>query len=142
MGPVAHAHAVVSYFDDHAIAFELAAQSYSAPVNARLESMLDRVFNERLKQNAGNQDVEGVRIDFLLNVQFVCAEADHFDVQIVIGKAELAAQWYVSVMVFEQGAKNVGELDGHLACELGPGADKRGDRIESVKEKVRIDLPL
>src|SRR5258708_30799883 len=41
---VAHAYAVVGYFDEHAVAGELAAQRYGSTVNARFEAMLDAVF--------------------------------------------------------------------------------------------------
>jgi len=45
-------------------------------------------------------------------------------------------------VVFEQRAEDVGELDGHLAGQLGLDADERGDGVECVEEEVRVDLAL
>ena len=142
VGTVAHADAVVGHFDEDAIACELAAQGYGAAVDARLESVLDAVFDERLKQDAGDEDVERVGIDLLFDLQLVCAEADDFDVEIVVSEAEFVAEGNVGVVVLEQRAQDVGELDGHLAREFRFDADQRCDGVESVEEEVRIDLAL
>jgi hypothetical protein len=75
-------------------------------------------------------------------VELVGAEADDFDVQIIISEAELVPKGDVGVVVFKEGAEDVGELDGHFARELRFEADKRRDGIEGVEEEVRIDLAL
>ena len=139
---VAHADAVVGYFDEDAVAVELAAQGDGAAVDARLEAVLDAVFDERLEQDAGDEDVEGSRIDFLFDVQLVGAEADHFDVEVVVGEAEFVAQGDVGVVILEQRAQDVGELHGHFAGEFGLDADQGRDGVEGVEEEVGIDLTL
>ena len=68
------------------------------------------------------------------------AEADDFDGEVVVCEGELVAQRDGGVVVAQERAKNVGELDGHLACELGLDADQRGDGVECVEEEVGIDL--
>ena len=67
-GSVAHAYAVVGHLDEDAIAGEFAAQGDGAAVYARLESMLDAVFDERLEQDAGDENVERLRIDFFFDM--------------------------------------------------------------------------
>ncbi len=49
---------------------------------------------------------------------------------------------HVGVVIFEQRAENVGQLDGHFASEFGFDADQRSDGVEGVEEKVRVDLAL
>src|SRR4029079_11349522 len=71
VGAVAHANAIIGHFDDHTIAVELTAQGYGAAVNTRLETMLDGIFDERLKKDAGDQDIQGVRVDFLFDMKLV-----------------------------------------------------------------------
>ena len=45
-------------------------------------------------------------------------------------------------MLLEQGAQNVGQLDDHLPCQLRLHAHQRGDGVQSVKQKMRVDLAL
>ena len=59
-------------------------------MDAGLEAVLDAVLNERLKQDAGDEDVERAGIDFLFDVQLVGAETDDFDVEVVVSEAEFA----------------------------------------------------
>jgi len=87
VGTVAHADAIVGNFDDDAIALEFAAQGDGATVDARLESVLDGVFDQGLKKNAGDEHVEGVGIDLFFDAELFNAEADDFDVEIIIGEA-------------------------------------------------------
>ena len=81
-------------------------------------------------------------IDLFFDAQLVGAEAHHFDVEIIVGEFELFAQGNVGVVVLEQGAEDVGELDDHLARQLGLAAHQRGHGVERVEEKVGIDLAL
>ena len=139
---VAHAHAVVGHFDEIRSPSSAAAQRDRAAMDARLKSMLDAVLDERLQQDAGHQNLERARIDLLFHAQLVGAEADHLDVEIIVGKLQLLAQRNVGVMVLEQGAQNVGQLDGHLAGQLRLAAHQRGDGVERIEEEMGIDLAL
>ena len=116
-GAVAHADAVVGYLDEYAVAGKLAAQGDGSAMDARLEAVLDAVFDKRLQENAGHEDVERPRIDFFFDMQLVGAEADHLDVEVVVGEAEFVAEGNVGVVILEQRAQNVGELHGHLASQ-------------------------
>ena len=70
------------------------------------------------------------------------AEADDFDVEVVVGEGELFAEGDEGLAVFEQDAQDVGELDDHAAGEFGLGADEGGDGVEGVEEEVGVDLAL
>ena len=58
-------------------------------MDARLEAMLDGVFYERLEKDAGHGDVERARVDLFFDAEFFRAEADDFDVEIIVGEFEL-----------------------------------------------------
>ena len=103
----------------HPIAIKPAAQGDGASVDARLKAMLDAVFNQRLKQDTGDEDIEGPRIDVFFDPQLVSAEAHHLDVEVVVSEAELVAQRNIGVVILEQGAKDICELDGHLRAISG-----------------------
>jgi hypothetical protein len=104
--------------------------------------VLDAVFNQRLQQDAGHQNLQRARIDLLFHAQLVGAKAHHFDVEVVVGKAQLLAQRNVGVVILEQRAQNVGQLHRHLARHLRLHAHQRGNGVERVEQKVRIDLAL
>ncbi len=76
------------------------------------------------------------------HAQLFCAKADDFNVEIVVGEAELVAQRDVGVVILEERAQDVGKFYGHFAGELWPDADQRGDGVERIEEEVRIDLAL
>ena len=52
------------------------------------------------------------------------AEPHHLDVEVVIGKGELIREDDEGVAILEQNAQNVGQLDDHLARQLGLGAER------------------
>ena len=66
----------------------------------------------------------------------------HLDIQVVVREGELLRERDEGLAVLEQDAQDVGEFDDHLPRELRPGADERGDGVQGVEEKVRVDLPL
>src|SRR5208282_1086854 len=86
--PGVHAHAVIGDLDGDPVALEAAAQSDRAAVNARLQAVLDAVLNERLQQNAGHQDLERAWVDVFFDAQLVGAEADNFDVEVIVGELQ------------------------------------------------------
>ena len=136
------ADAVVFDFDDEPAVLEAAAQGDGATGDARLESMLDAVFDERLEQHTGHGNFECGRIDFFGDGEFFSAEAGDFDAEIVLGGGELVAEGDEGIVFLEHFAQNVGELDDELASLLGAEANQRGDGVEGVEEEVRIDLAL
>ena len=136
------ANAVIFDFDDEPVPLEAAAESDDAAGDARLESVLDAVFDQRLQEHAGDGDFERRGIDFLGNGELFRAEAGDFDGQIVVGGGELVAEGNEGVVLAEHFAENVGELDDELASLLGAEADERGDGAEGVEEEMRVDLAL
>ena len=90
----------------------------------------------------GTRTLEGLGIDVLFDAQLVGAKADHLDVEVIVGEAELVAEGDVGVVILEQRAQDVGQFHGHLARQFGPAADQRSDGVEGVEEEVRIDLAL
>jgi hypothetical protein len=103
--------------------------------------VLDGVFDEGLEEHRRDDDVESFGGDFFDDAELF-AKADAFDVEIVVGEVELFAEGDEGVAVAEEDSEDVAELDDHLAGEVGLGANERGDRVEGVEEKVRIDLAL
>ena len=111
-------------------------------MDAWFEAVLDAVLDERLEQDAGDENFECAGIDLLFHSELVGAEADDFNVEVVVGEAELVAEGDVGVVILKQGAENVGELDGHFAGQLGLAADQGGDGVEGVEEEMGVDLAL
>ncbi len=136
------ADAVVFHFNYQSSMIETAAQRDDAAADARLQPMLDAVFDERLKKHAGNRDFEGFRIDFPGDGKLLCAEAGDFDGKVVVGGGELVAKRDEGVVFLEHFTQDVGELDDEVASLLGTEANQRGDGVEGVEEEVRIDLTL
>jgi hypothetical protein len=135
------AYAVVFDFEEEAAFVDAGAEGDGAAGDAGFEAMLDRVFDERLKEHGGDDDVEGVVGDLLDDLELV-AEADAFDVEIVVGEVQFFAKRDEGVSIAEEDAEDVGEFDDHLAGEIGLGADERGDGVEGVEEEVGVDLAL
>jgi hypothetical protein len=133
---------VVFHFNDEFAVFEAAAQRDDAAGDARLEPMLDTVFDQRLEQHAGHRNFQGSRIDFPGNGQFFSAEASDLDGKVIIGGGELITELHEGIVLIEHFAQNIGEFNDELAGLLGAKADKRGNRVEGVEEEVWIDLTL
>src|ERR1700674_1035816 len=104
--------------------------------------MLDRIFNERLQQHAGNHHVEGSGIEFLDHSQLVPPKPYHFNVEIVIDEFEFFAQGRESFTAVEQPPQDRCQLEDHVPRHVGVKAHQRRYRVESIEEEVRIDLVL
>src|SRR5665213_1548629 len=103
--------------------------------------MLDRVFDQRLQQHTGHYDRQSVFRDLLHHAQLL-SEPDHFDVEIVIREGKLFFERHERVAVFKQDAQDIRQLHDHLARQLWLGPNKRGNRVERVKQEVRVNLAL
>ena len=121
---------------------EAAAQVDAAAIDFRRQSVLDRVLHQRLQQHAGDHDVERRSFEFLHHAQLVATEADDFNVEIVVDEFHFFTQRHKSIAAVEQAAQNVGQLDDQFTGRIGIEAHQRGDRIQRIKEEVRIDLVL
>ena len=69
---------------------EAAAQGDCPSIDARFQAVLDAVFNQRLQEDAGHQNLQRVGIDMLFHLE-LGAEANDLDGQIIIGKSQLLA---------------------------------------------------
>src|SRR4029077_20512211 len=135
-----NAHTVVGNFDGETAIAVMSADVNLAALEPRRQAMLDRIFHHRLKEHAGNKRLERLRIDFLENLQLVAAEADHFDVQVVVNELELFAQRDACLRLAQQAPQDVRELQDHAAGHVRIEADQRGDGVQSVEQKMRVDL--
>jgi hypothetical protein len=117
------AYAVVFDFEEEAAFVDAGAEGNGAAGDAGLEAVLDGVFDKGLEEHRGNDDVEGFGGNFFYDAELL-AEADDFDVEVIVGEVELFAERDEGVAVAEEDAEDVGELDDHLAGEVGLGADE------------------
>jgi hypothetical protein len=104
------AHSVIFNFDKQAAIHAASANVDFSSLQARGEAVLDRVFDHGLKQHAGNESLQSVLVNFLENLQLVAAEADHFDVEVIVDEFELFAQRDEGFVLAKQAAQNVGKL--------------------------------
>jgi len=58
----------------------------------------------------GTKVFESVLVNFLKNLQLVAAEADHFDVEIIVDEFEFFAQGDKGLMLAQEAAQDIGEL--------------------------------
>ena len=102
--------------------------------------MLDGIFDHGLQQHAGDEGFESVVVHFLEELKLVAAEADDFDVEIIVDELELFAQRDEGFVLAQEAAKNVGKLQDDAAGHVGIEADERGNGVERVEKEMRIDL--
>src|SRR6185437_8692989 len=60
-----HSHAVVVYFDTQPPILPVRTQVDLSAFEAGRQSMFDRIFNDGLKQHAGDENIHGILVDFL-----------------------------------------------------------------------------
>ncbi len=136
------AYAVILDLDQEPLFHSTTAQGDGATADARLESVFDGVFDQGLEQDAGHESIQGVRQDLFDDAEFFTAEPDDFNVEIIVGKTQLVSEGNEGIVIPEHGAEQVGQLDNHQARFIGALTDERGDGVERVEEKMRIDLAL
>ena len=90
----------------------------------------------------GTRHSQRARIDLFFDAQLVGAEAHHFNIEIIVGKAQLVAQRNIGVVILEQRAQNIGQFHRHFARQLRLHAHQRGNGVERIEKKMRIDLAL
>ena len=134
------ADAVVFDFDvQAAVAIGGAKLDFSA-VEFGSEAVFEAIFDDGLQKHAGDEGFERFIVDVLDDVEVVAAEAGDLDIEIVVDEFELFAQRHKRFVLAEQTAENVAELEHHAASVIGIEADERGDGVQRIEKKVRIDL--
>ena len=113
-----------------------------ASFQAGRKTVLDGVFNHGLKQHAGNESLESVLFNFLENLKLVAAEADDFDVEIIVDKFKFFAQRDECFgACAANGAGYWIVFKGlHRVRHVRIEADERRNRVERVEKKMRINL--
>ena len=76
----------------------------------------------------------------LEDLQIIAAKARDLDIQIVVDEIEFLLQSNKGFMLAQKPAKDIAKLQDHDARLVRVVANQRSDRIERVKEKMRIDL--
>src|SRR5580704_10038200 len=134
------AQAVVFDFNEQAALDATGAEVDFAAFEARGETVLDGIFDHGLKQHARDKSFESLVVNFLEDLKLVAAEANDFDVEIIVDEFELFAQRDEGFVLAQEAAKNVGELEYYAAGHVGIETDERGDGVERVEKKMGIDL--
>ena len=134
------ADAVVGDFDEEAAVAAIGADVDFAPFEAGGEAVLNGVFDHGLKEHGRDERVESLIVDFLEDLEFVAAEADDFDIEIVVDEFELFAKRDEGFVLAEKAAKDIGELEDDATGHIGIEADQRGDSVKGVEKEMRINL--
>ena len=134
------AHSVVFDFDEQPAIHAASANVDFSSLQTRAETVLDGIFHHRLEKHAGNEGFESVLVNFLKNLQLVAAEADHFDIEIIVDEFEFFAQGDKGLMLAQEAAQDIGELQDHAAGHVRIETDERRNCVQRVEKKMRIDL--
>ena len=104
--------------------------------------MLDGIFHQRLQEHAGNHAVERARLDLFHHSQLLRAKAHHFDIEVIVNKFQLLTQSKEGLRLAQKAAQNVGQLHDEQPGSIGFHPHQRGNGIQCVEKKMRIDLAL
>src|SRR5258708_35987848 len=77
-----------------------------------------------------------------VDAELVPAKADYLDIEIVVDKFDLFAKLDELIVFAQQAAQDLRELQDQLTRAVGIKTDQRRNRVQRVKQKVRIDLAL
>jgi hypothetical protein len=105
------------------------------------DAVFDGIFDERFEGENGDAEGEGGGIDGEFGAE-VAAEAKLFDFEVSADDGEFLLERDEGVVVAEEVAKDVGEVEDGLACALSIGGDDAVEGIEGVEEEVGVDLGL
>ena len=106
------------------------------------DAVCDRVLNKRLKQERGNDAVEGFWSDLFLHVE-AGTEADFLDSEKLVKQGQLFAKRDAGFLAkAESHTEEVRKRNAHFASARGVDRSKRADGVKAVEEEVGIDLGL
>ncbi len=109
---------------------------------ARRDAVLDRVLDERLQRERRNHAIERVGVEPLDDAQTV-AEAQLLEREIVADESHLVGQRHVlarRAFDVEHVAQHVAEPLERVLGGLRIATNERGERVQRVEQKVRIEL--
>ena len=137
-----HAHAVIGNPDNHiVVAIGTRANSH-CELTFGGHSMLHRVFNQRLNQERRNHQVFYLGFNIQLNTHAIFAETRHLEREVTHSLLNLTRQRNQIGRIIQRAAVEHRKLTQQNARLVGIGAHKRCDSINSVEQKMRVDLAL
>ena len=110
-----------------------------ATVTAALDAVTDRVLDQRLDRERGDDRRPGLGRDVEADVKPV-AEAGLLEAQVSLDVGELVGDGDIRPAVTEQISGELREVDQQLARLLGSGVDVARDGGERVVDEMRADL--
>ncbi len=134
------AHWVAHDYRDEARA-ELPGNGHRPAAGLRLDAVIDRVLQQRLQHQPGDQRVAGECVDApgyrqpRAQPQLLDALIDARDFQLLLQRDDVA-------LLAQVGAKQVGQILHRLLGLRRIGAGQRSDRVHAVEQEVRADSSL
>ena len=104
--------------------------------------MLHRIFNQRLNQERRNHQVFYLGFNIQFNTHAIFAETRHLKREIAHGLLDLARQRNQIRRIVQRTAVEHRELTQQNARFVGISAHERRDSINSVEQKMRVNLAL
>src|SRR5947209_12076827 len=104
--------------------------------------MLDAVFHQGLQQHAGYHDIEGFRIKMFVDAQLLPAKASDLDVEVIVDEFHFFAKLHKFIVLAQQAAQDFRELHDQIAGFVGIESHQRGNGIQGIEEKMRVNLAL
>src|SRR5215471_13562014 len=101
----------------------------SAALDFGRKPVLEAVFDNRLKQHAGNKGFQRFRVNFLDDFEIVLAEAGNLDIQIIVDKLQLLLEGDECFVFAQDAAKNVAEFEHDAARGIRVEADERRNSV-------------
>ena len=106
------------------------------------DAVLDRVLDERLQQQRRYQRVECLGLDVVADHQTV-GEACAFDLEVLAEKVELGVERdFLFAEPLEREPQQVAEPHQRAIGGVDVAVHQRGDRVQRVEEKMRMQLLL
>lgn len=103
--------------------------------------MFDRILDEGLKGENGDAEGQSGGVDVEFGTEVV-TEAELLDFEVGANDGEFLFEGDEGVVVAEEVAEDIGEIEDGLAGARGRGGDDAVEGIQSVEEEVRVDLGL
>src|SRR5215468_8010196 len=124
----AHADSVIFYLDQQLALQNAAAQGDAATIHFGSKTVLHAVLHQRLKQHAGDNDVQSLRIQVFADAQLFAAEADDLDVQIIVNEFNFFAELHKIVVLAQLPAQNFGKLHNEFTRAVRIKTNQRRNR--------------
>src|SRR5215510_7211476 len=100
------------------------------------------VFNDWLENQIGNADIEHLRIDANIGRESIL-KTNALDLEITVQKLDFLLKCdFHRAGILECQSQEVAETRNHLAGGFSVSAQQRGDGMQGIEEKVRMNLHL